>query len=288
MANFMAQAEPGGGSFMRDADSSEEDANETSRRLFQEWLAEDSGLESGSDDDSDSMTSSRRARLRRLDEESYAGDNSDSDDEVVIRTGDENPPMPTSVLIDDRKKRVYSLDTLLRLIPETESFDKVRETLRIQKTEYKYSRTTSNKVFCREHYRRWGTPPNKSLRLYKVTYRGDQLDRFYGDHHPFSTKRVFRPLRRKPVSKKRPIPGIKARPVVVTTNVYKSRPVRLTGLKPVTKLQYERNQTIAVDLGGKAYRIERSKINATKWYRERRGQPFFYNTFSRVNMGLRP
>jgi len=247
-----------------------------------------------SDDSDSSIDSARMAELQRLDDESDGNDSDSddqSDDDVVIRTGDERVPIPTSVLIEHRRAYVYAPETLMRLIPDSDEFDKVREDLRIQKTEYKYSLQTSNKRFEREYYLRHNVPCPKSLKRLKVVYKGDELDRFYGSKHPFSKRVIFRPVRRKPIRrravKKVVKPSVQEITDFLTQKCEPTRPLVREQFVPkrenpaqISKIIFDKKETYVSELGGISYKLRPSrKIDAIKWYRMRKGQPFFYNTF---------
>jgi len=231
-------------------------------------------------DSDESISSSRMAELERLDRLSdlAAGQSdaeSDESDDVIIRTGDEIPPIPTASLIDDRRRLVYSPETLMRLIPEHPEFDGLREKLRIQKTEYKFDLEVSNKRYEADYYREHNAAPNKSLKRFKVTYRGDELDRFYGQKHPFSKKGLFRP---KPGSAfKRQRPSGRKLTVSEPKRNAVAHPVRVHGLPPSSVLrkiahvaQYK-HFVVLSEIGGISKAL---RLTVPDWYRIRKGLPF--------------
>jgi hypothetical protein len=239
-----------------------------------------------SDDDVDNI-----AELRRLDAESENGSwetNSQisDDDSVIIRTGDEDPPITTAELNEFKRPFHYEPETLMRLIPDGPDFDRVRETLRIQKTVYKYSPDVSNNVFEREYAKRVGRHAPKTLKVFKVVYKGDELSMFYGNKHPFSSANVFRPVRKSPskraepkVRRKNPCTGgpLPESGVRVTLSPAKGKP-----LPQISRIEIYRNECYVNEIGGISYKLPKTignKISAMKWYRNRRGEPFFSNTF---------
>jgi len=240
--------------------------------------------------DDESLTSSRRAYLEHLDALSDAsgrlspeGDFSDGES-IIIRTGDEVPPIPTATMLEHRSPCVYAPETLMSLIPATPDFDKVRETLRITKTIYRFSKTQSNTVWAREYAKRFKEPPSKSLKIYKIVFQGDQLRRFYGNKHPYARERLFRPLRRKPINR-RPVKPVKVQrsglPEVVTPLNPEAKIFRSQGkLAQISRIKIDNDQVLVNEIGGISYSLRNlRRVNATKWYRERKGQPFFYNSF---------
>lgn len=240
--------------------------------------------EESSSDESE-ISSRTRSRLERLDREDYGPSDSDDDSDVLIRTGDEVVPITTGALQEHNRSLVYSRETLMSLIPETPGFDRVREDLRIQKTEFKYSLRQSNKAFERDYYREHGRAPDKCLKKHKVVYKGDELDRFYGRHHPFSKRMVFRTIRNKPRREPRPLWKPTASEVRDLLSPLIGEKVSLPKEKPksdiaqISRIRVERDYIVVNEIGGISYALKSSKVSATKWYRERRGQPFFYNSF---------
>jgi hypothetical protein len=236
-----------------------------------------------SDDEIDNL-----AELRRMDAESENGSwETDSqmsdDDSVIIRTGDEDPPITTAELEEFKRPYHYEPETLMRLIPECPDFDRVRETLRIQKTVYQYSPDVSNNVFEREYAKRTGRHAPKTLKVFKIVYKGDQLTRFYGNKHPFSGVNIFRPVRKSPF--RRTEPKVRRRDPY-TGEPLPDRPVygpaKGKPLPQISKIEIFHNDCYVKEIGGISYKLPNhigSKISAMKWYRTRRGEPFFYNTF---------
>jgi len=241
---------------------------------------------SDSDDDS-SLSSERIAELRRLDDESDAehGFSSDEEeDDVIIRTGDEEIPIPTSVLIEHRRRFVYSPETLMRLIPNDPSFDKVREDLRIQKTEFKFSLTESNKSFERNYFRKYGKTPDRTSKKFKIVYRGDDLDRFFGHKHPFSKKGLYRPVRPAPYKRRTP-PKVERVVPEPQQHVLLHPATRaiLPKAKQITKICVfadKHKHFLVQELGGVSYMLPKAAVvDSMMWYRFRKGQPYFSNTF---------